>query len=62
MRWTAEEADRRIEEIIAYHRDRNIGFQWWVTPYDTPADLRARLERHGLVLAGDAATNGAPGP
>ncbi len=56
MRWTADEADRRIEEIIAYHRDRNIGFQWWVTPYDTPTDLRARLERHGLVLAGDAAT------
>jgi predicted N-acetyltransferase YhbS len=56
MRWTTGEADRRIEEIIAYHRDRNIGFQWWVTPYDTPTDLRERLERHGLVLAGDAAT------
>lgn len=56
MRWTEEEADRKIEETIAYHRERNIGFQWWVNPYDTPADLRDRLERHGLVLAGDAAT------
>ncbi len=56
VRWTAEEADRKIAEIIAYHRERNIGFQWWVTPYDTPADLRERLERQGLVLAGDAAT------
>jgi predicted GNAT family N-acyltransferase len=56
MRWTAEEADRRIEEAIAYHRERNIGFQWWVSPYDTPSDLRERLEKHGLVLAGDAAT------
>ena len=56
MRWTAEEADRRIEEFIAYHRDRNIGFQWWVTPYDTPPDLRERLERQGMLLAGDAAT------
>jgi hypothetical protein len=46
-RWTAEEADRKIEETIAYHRERNIGFQWWVTPYDTPTDLRARLERVG---------------
>ena len=26
VHWSAEEADRRIEEIIAYHRDRNIGF------------------------------------
>ena len=56
VRWAAEEADRKIEETIAYHRERNIGFQWWVTPYDTPKDMRERLERHGMVLAGDAAT------
>jgi hypothetical protein len=56
VRWSAEEADRKIEEIIAYHRERNIGFQWWVNPFDTPADLRERLEQHGLILAGDAAT------
>jgi GNAT superfamily N-acetyltransferase/ketosteroid isomerase-like protein len=56
VRWTAEEADRRIEEVIAHHRERNIGFQWIVTPADTPTDLRERLERHGLMLAGDAAT------
>jgi hypothetical protein len=54
-RWTAEEANQKIEETIAYHRERNIGFQWWVSPFDTPTDLRERLERHGLVLAGDAA-------
>ena len=56
VRWSAEEADRRIEDIIAYHRERDIGFQWWVTPHDTPSDLRERLEKHGLVLAGDALT------
>jgi hypothetical protein len=55
-RWTAEEADRKIEETIEQHRSRNIGFQWWVSPHDTPIDLRDRLEKHGLVLAGDAAT------
>ena len=54
-RWTVEEADRKIEETIAYHHERNIGFQWWVSPFDTPPDLRERLERHGMVLAGDAA-------
>jgi hypothetical protein len=56
VRWTAEEADERIEELIDYHRRRNCGFQWMVSPFDTPADLRERLERHGLILAGDAAT------
>ena len=54
-RWTAEEANQKIAETIAYHRDRNIGFQWWVSPFDTPIDLCKRLERHGMILAGDAA-------
>jgi hypothetical protein len=56
IRWSDEEADKRIEEIIAYHREQNIGFQWLVSPYDTPSDLCKRLEKHGLILAGDAAT------
>jgi hypothetical protein len=56
VHWTAEEADRRIEETIAYHHERNIGFQWWVNADNTPPDLGARLEKHGLVLAGDVVT------
>ena len=56
IRWSNTEADAHIEETIAYHRERNIGFQWFVSPYDAPSDLRERLEKHGLVLAGDAAT------
>jgi len=52
VHWTAEEADQRIAEVIAYHRDRNIGFQWFVGPFDTPADLGERLVRHGLMFAG----------
>ena len=56
IHWTAEEADRRIEETIAFHRERNFGFQWWVNPDDAPADLCQRLEQHGLILAGDVAT------
>ena len=56
VRWTAEEADERIEAMIDFHRRRNCGFQWMVGPFDTPCDLRERLERHGLVYAGDAAT------
>lgn len=53
VRWTAEEADGRIEEIIAHHRERNIGFQWFVGPFDTPGDLADRLVRHGMMLAGE---------
>jgi GNAT superfamily N-acetyltransferase/ketosteroid isomerase-like protein len=54
--WTEAEADARIEEMIAYHRDRGIGFTWYVEAGNTPADLGARLEQHGLVRAGDQAT------
>jgi ketosteroid isomerase-like protein/GNAT superfamily N-acetyltransferase len=55
VRWTAEEADARIEAIIEQHRRQNAGFQWFVSPDDTPPDLAERLERHGLALAGEQA-------
>ncbi len=54
-RWTAEAADAEIDAVIETYRRRNIGFIWFVSPHDTPADLGQRLERHGLVLAGSAA-------
>lgn len=55
VRWGEADADKRIEEIIAYYRDRNAGFTWFTGPFDSPPDMRARLERHGLALAGDQA-------
>jgi GNAT superfamily N-acetyltransferase len=55
VRWSAEEADAKIQTAIEYHRARNIGFCWFVNPFDTPGDLRERLEKHGLVFAGDQA-------
>jgi ketosteroid isomerase-like protein/GNAT superfamily N-acetyltransferase len=55
VRWTAEEANANIQAIIDYHLDKNIGFTWTVSPYDTPGDLTQRLEKHGLVLAGEQA-------
>ena len=54
-KWSAEEADAKIQETIEYYRQQNLGFHWMVNPFDTPSDLRERLERHGLVLAGDQA-------
>ncbi len=56
IRWTEAEADARIEAQLAYFREQNIGFHWIVSKYDTPPDLGERLERHGLMFAGDAAT------
>ncbi len=49
----AEVADERIETAIDHFRRRGIGFTWYVSPFDEPRDLPERLERHGLILAGD---------
>ncbi len=51
-RWSEAEADERIEAVIARFRALDHGFQWWTTPYDTPADLPERLVKHGLLRAG----------
>jgi GNAT superfamily N-acetyltransferase len=55
VRWTEAEADARIAAIVERYRARQIGFSWFVASNDTPADLGERLERHGLVYAGEAA-------
>jgi GNAT superfamily N-acetyltransferase len=55
VRWSAADADAKIAEMVEYYRARNSGFTWFVNPFDTPSDLRERLERHGLVCAGDQA-------
>lgn len=54
-RWSETDADAQIEGLIDFHRRRNVGFIWYVGPWDTPADLANRLERHGMVLAGETA-------
>jgi predicted N-acetyltransferase YhbS len=53
FRWPAAVADAKIEEMIERYRSRGLGFTWFVSPFDEPADLAERLERHGLILAGD---------
>jgi GNAT superfamily N-acetyltransferase len=47
-------ADRRIAEIVARYRAVGSPFVWWVSPYDEPADLGARLATAGLTLEGTA--------
>ncbi len=53
-RFSADEADARIAEIIESYRERDIGFSWHLGPYDTPSDLAERLQKHGMVYAGSA--------
>jgi hypothetical protein len=50
-----QSADAAIEEIIDWHRARNIGFSWITGPWDSPPGLGERLRAHGLVRAGDQA-------
>ena len=45
-----DRADRMIESRVAACRTRNVPMLWWTGPSSLPVDLRARLERHGLVL------------
>jgi GNAT superfamily N-acetyltransferase len=49
-RWNAAQADDRIQEALAFFRERHRPFVWHVSPSSAPADLGVRLERAGLVL------------
>ncbi|MFN8484990.1 MAG: hypothetical protein U0768_18290 [Anaerolineae bacterium] len=51
--WPAEVADEKIAAMIEHFRSHGAGFTWFVAPFDEPQDLAERLERHGLLLAGD---------
>ena len=47
---SVEEADAKIEEAIAWFRERNAPyFFWWTGPQTTPDDLPQRLQSHGLI-------------
>lgn len=47
--WTEGQADARIQEVLAFFRERGRAFVWFVAPSTTPRDLSSRLERAGLV-------------
>ena len=47
--WPDEEADARIDEILAAGRARAVPQLWWVGPTCAPADLVGRLEARGVV-------------
>ena len=49
-RLSAEEANKAIEDTIAWFKDRNAPFFfWWTGPNTTPHDLPQRLQAHLLI-------------
>lgn len=58
----ADDADRVIEETIAWFKKRNAPFFfWWTGPGTTPGDLGERLMRHGLLDMAEQVREMAPG-
>jgi GNAT superfamily N-acetyltransferase len=53
-RFTEATANARIREIVARYREARTSFVWWVSPFDEPGDLGARLSAAGLTLEGTA--------
>lgn len=49
---SADTADAVIAREIVHHRERGVPFEWKLYSHDQPTDLRARLERQG-VLTGE---------
>jgi hypothetical protein len=50
VRWTEDEAEERITEVLDFFRVRRQAFVWLVTATSTPASLRDRLGARGLTL------------
>ncbi len=44
--FTEEEVEVKVEQLIAYFRDRNLHFTWWLAPNDTPIYLSQLLSQH----------------
>ncbi|HYC88409.1 MAG TPA: GNAT family N-acetyltransferase [Thermoanaerobaculia bacterium] len=47
-RFSAADADRRVDGVIARFRAREQSFRWWVTPGSTPSNLGEVLPAHGV--------------
>ncbi|MCW5584478.1 MAG: GNAT family N-acetyltransferase [Gammaproteobacteria bacterium] len=43
------EANKRINEVTDYFRNKNIPFSWWISPYDKPNYLSKYLESNNYI-------------
>ena len=41
--FTKENANQKIDEVIAFFEKKHLPFSWWIGPDDSPADLKKRL-------------------
>ena len=48
-RLEAADAERRISEELAYLKQNGLEAEWKLHDFDTPDDLKARLQAHGLT-------------
>jgi GNAT superfamily N-acetyltransferase len=47
-RFSKENAEKRIDEIISFYQLRELPFSWWVGEEDTPLDLSQKLIKKGF--------------
>lgn len=52
-RFTPENADARIADILSHFTARKVPMRWLVGPTTQPTDLGKRLEAHGLIHTGE---------
>ena len=51
VRLAEDDVEPALARVQASASRRGVPAMWWVGPNSRPADLAARLERHGLTLA-----------
>ncbi len=51
-RFKPQEAEARIDQILANYQQRNVPCVWMLGPSSQPDDLGERLQRHGLIYLG----------
>lgn len=49
VKWTEDQAEYGIDEVLEYYRERDRAFSWCLGPSSTPSDLALRLAARGLV-------------
>lgn len=52
-RLETDTADARIDSVIEYFKGRDLPYQWWVSPYNSPGNLTERLSARGFVCETD---------
>ena len=41
--------DAEIDKVIAFFKDKNVSWSWWLSPFVQPEDFEERLKKRGLT-------------